>query len=58
MLYVKVGLYVAIIAIILIAFYLSKKYAKNKKIMLFVGGMLLIIPILLIVYVFIEIKAL
>ncbi len=58
MLYVKVGLYVAIITIILIAFYLSKKYAKNKKIMLFVGGMLLIIPILLVVYVFIEIKTL
>lgn len=58
MLYVKVGLYVAIITIILIAFYLSKKYAKNKKIMLFVGGMLLIIPILLLVYVFIEIKTL
>lgn len=58
MLYVKVELYVAIIAIILIAFYLSKKYAKNKKIMLFVGGMLLIIPILLLVYVSIEIKAL
>ena len=58
MLYVKVGLYVAIITIILIAFYLSKKYAKNKKIMLFVGRMLLIIPILLLVYVFIEIKTL
>ena len=58
MLYVKVRLYVAIITIILIAFYLSKKYAKNKKIMLFVGGMLLIIPILLLVYVFIEIKTL
>ena len=58
MLYVKVGLYVAIITIILKAFYLSKKYAKNKKIMLFVGGMLLIIPILLLVYVFIEIKTL
>ena len=58
MLYVKVGLYVAIITIILIAFYLSKKYAKNKKIMLFVGGMLHIIPILLVVYVFIEIKTL
>ena len=58
MLYVKVGLYVAIITIILIAFYLSKKYAKNKKIMLFVGGMLLIIPILILVYVFIEIKTL
>lgn len=58
MLYVKVGLYVVIIAIILIAFYLSKKYAKNSKIMLFVGGMLLIIPILLLVYVFIEIEVL